>query len=67
MEQSLAGQIAEIWVLYIIGMVMIGARIFVRTKLVGYQNYEWDDYLIFGVAVSAGLLSLGGLLNLLTF
>ena len=51
MGESLAGQIAEIWALYIIGAVMIGARIFCRTKLVGFGNYQWDDYLIIAVAV----------------
>ncbi|KAM0338312.1 hypothetical protein ACHAPU_011364 [Fusarium lateritium] len=47
---ALAGQIAEIWILYMIGTAMIGARIFCRTKMVGLRNYEWDDYLVIGVA-----------------
>ncbi|KAF5562813.1 integral membrane protein PTH11, partial [Fusarium phyllophilum] len=46
----LAGQIAEIWILYVIGTAMIGARIFCRTKMVGYRNYDWDDYLVIAVA-----------------
>jgi hypothetical protein len=49
---ALAGQIAEIWILYVIGTAMIGARIFCRTKMVGYRNYDWDDYLVIAVAVS---------------
>ena len=52
MDQSLASQIAEIWVLYLVGALMISARIFCRTKLVGFSNYQWDDYLIIAVAVS---------------
>ncbi|KAF5579312.1 integral membrane protein PTH11 [Fusarium pseudoanthophilum] len=47
---ALAGQIAEIWILYVIGTAMIGARIFCRTKMVGYRNYDWDDYLVIAVA-----------------
>ncbi|KAI8648229.1 hypothetical protein NCS57_01490900 [Fusarium keratoplasticum] len=47
---ALAGQIAEIWILYVLGVLMIAARIFCRTKMVGYRNYEWDDYLVIGVA-----------------
>lgn len=50
--ESLTGQIVEIWFLYIIGAFMIGARIFCRTKLIGWRNYEWDDYLIVVIAVS---------------
>ncbi|CAG9994670.1 unnamed protein product [Clonostachys byssicola] len=49
-DQSLVGQIVEIWFLYVIGAVMIGARIFCRTKLVGFANYQLDDYIIVGVA-----------------
>lgn len=49
---ALAGQIAEIWILYVIGTAMIAARIFCRTKMVGYRNYDWDDYLVIAVAVS---------------
>ncbi|KAM5341273.1 hypothetical protein ACJ41O_015382 [Fusarium nematophilum] len=45
-----AGQIAEIWILYVLGILMIAARIFCRTKMVGYRNYELDDYLVIGVA-----------------
>lgn len=51
-QPDLAGQIAEIYVLFVIGAVMIGARIFCRTKLVGFRNYQWDDYGILAVAVS---------------
>ncbi|KAM0080235.1 hypothetical protein ACKRZS_007607 [Fusarium odoratissimum] len=47
---ALAGQIAEIWILYVIGTAMIAARIFCRTKMVGYRNYDWDDYLVIAVA-----------------
>ncbi|EEU33546.1 uncharacterized protein NECHADRAFT_56504 [Fusarium vanettenii 77-13-4] len=47
---ALAGQIAEIWILYVLGVLMIAARIFCRTKMVGYKNYEWDDYFVIGVA-----------------
>ncbi|EWG53526.1 hypothetical protein FVEG_11941 [Fusarium verticillioides 7600] len=47
---ALAGQIVEIWILYVIGTAMIGARIFCRTKMVGYRNYDWDDYLVIAVA-----------------
>ncbi|RSL82177.1 hypothetical protein CEP52_017033 [Fusarium oligoseptatum] len=47
---ALAGQIAEIWILYVLGVLMIAARIFCRTKMVGYRSYEWDDYLVIGVA-----------------
>lgn len=52
-NMALAGQIAEIWILYVLGVLMIAARIFCRTKMVGYRNYEWDDYLVIGVAVSS--------------
>lgn len=55
---ALAGQIAEIWILYVLGVLMIAARIFCRTKMVGYKNYEWDDYLVIGVAVSSEPLPL---------
>lgn len=51
--ESLTGQIVEIWFLYVIGAVMIGARIFCRTKLIGWRNYEWDDYLIVAIGVSS--------------
>lgn len=51
-EESIIGQIIEIWFLYVIGLALIGARIFCRTKLVGWQNYQLDDYLIIVVAVS---------------
>ncbi|KAF4467928.1 integral membrane PTH11 [Fusarium albosuccineum] len=47
---GLAGQIAEIWILYVIGSAMIAMRIFCRLKMVGYRNYQWDDYLVIGVA-----------------
>lgn len=53
-KMALASQIAEIWILYVLGILMIAARIFCRTKMVGYRNYEWDDYLVIGVAVSCG-------------
>jgi hypothetical protein len=52
MDRHLAGQVAEIWVLYVVGMAMIVARIFCRTKLVGFANYQWDDY---GILVVAGM------------
>lgn len=58
MTQSVTGQIVEIWILYVIGASMIAARIFCRTKLVGYRGYQWDDYLIMALAVSAESLSL---------
>ncbi|KAH7246546.1 hypothetical protein BKA59DRAFT_455584 [Fusarium tricinctum] len=38
--------LAEIWTLYAVGTIMIGARVFVRTKLVGIQGYRADDYLV---------------------
>ncbi|KAG8676462.1 hypothetical protein FPOAC2_02559 [Fusarium poae] len=43
---TLDQQLLEIWFLYTIGIVMIAARVFCRTKLVGYRNYDWDDYLV---------------------
>ncbi|KAF4953936.1 hypothetical protein FSARC_12292 [Fusarium sarcochroum] len=46
---ALAGQIAEIWILYVIGTAMIAARVFCRTKMVGWRNYQWDDYLVLAV------------------
>lgn len=58
MTQSVTDQIVEIWILYVIGASMIAARIFCRTKLVGYRGYQWDDYLIMALAVSAESLSL---------
>ncbi|CEF74611.1 hypothetical protein FGSG_02334 [Fusarium graminearum PH-1] len=39
-------QLIEIWILYTIGILIIAARVFCRTKLVGYKNYDWDDYLV---------------------
>jgi hypothetical protein len=57
MDRHLAGQVAEIWVLYVVGMAMIVARIFCRTKLVGFANYQWDDYGILVVAVSFSSIS----------
>ncbi|RYO81293.1 hypothetical protein DL766_009763 [Monosporascus sp. MC13-8B] len=50
MAVSLTGQVVEIWFLYLIGALMISARIYCRTKLVGLKNYNLDDYLILGVA-----------------
>ncbi|RYP73831.1 hypothetical protein DL771_003409 [Monosporascus sp. 5C6A] len=50
MAASLTGQVVEIWFLYLIGALMISARIYCRTKLVGLKNYKLDDYLILGVA-----------------
>lgn len=50
MAQSITGQIVEIWILYVIGISIIAARIFCRTKLVGYRGYQWDDYLIVALA-----------------
>ncbi|KAF4500134.1 integral membrane PTH11 [Fusarium agapanthi] len=47
---ALAGQIAEIWTLYVIGTAMIAVRIFCRTKMVGYRIYDWDDSLVIAVA-----------------
>lgn len=51
MPEPLIAQVVEIWFLYLIGAVMIAARIYCRTKLVGYKHYKLDDYLIFAVAV----------------
>lgn len=42
----------EIWTLYGVGTLMIAARIFVRTKLVGVRGYSPDDYLIWLAWVS---------------
>ncbi|KAI5458587.1 hypothetical protein BGZ63DRAFT_416207 [Mariannaea sp. PMI_226] len=36
----------EMWVLYGVGSMMIAARAFVRTKLVGVRGYRVDDYLV---------------------
>lgn len=44
-------QLIEIWILYTIGILIIAARVFCRTKLVGYKNYDWDDYLVVLVGV----------------
>ncbi|CEI66214.1 hypothetical protein FVEN_g4389 [Fusarium venenatum] len=41
-----AQQSIEIWLLYTVGIAMIAARVFCRTKLVGYKNYNLDDYLV---------------------
>ncbi|KPA37355.1 integral membrane protein [Fusarium langsethiae] len=41
-----AKQLFELWFLYTVGIVMIAARVFCRTRLVGYGNYDWDDYLV---------------------
>ncbi|KAM5466951.1 hypothetical protein MauCBS54593_005570 [Microsporum audouinii] len=38
--------LVETWTLYAIGSTMIGARVFVRTRLVGIQGYGPDDYLV---------------------
>ncbi|EGD87392.1 hypothetical protein H112_05936 [Trichophyton rubrum D6] len=38
--------LVETWTLYAIGSTMIGARVFVRTRLVGVQGYGPDDYLV---------------------
>ncbi|EKJ76017.1 hypothetical protein FPSE_03789 [Fusarium pseudograminearum CS3096] len=43
---SVAQQLIEIWILYAMGILIIAARVFCRTKLVGYKNYDWDDYLV---------------------
>lgn len=48
---SVAQQLIEIWILYAIGIIIIAARVFCRTKLVGYKNYDWDDYLVVLVGV----------------
>ncbi|KDN65794.1 hypothetical protein CSUB01_12532 [Colletotrichum sublineola] len=39
--------LTEIWTLYSVATLMIAARIFCRTKLVGVKGFRPDDYLIF--------------------
>ncbi|OLN85549.1 hypothetical protein CCHL11_05805 [Colletotrichum chlorophyti] len=39
--------LVEIWTLYTIATLMIAARVFCRTKLVGVSGYRPDDYLAF--------------------
>ena len=48
---TIAKQLAEIWFLYGIGILMIAARVFCRTELVGWRSYQPDDYLVLIVAV----------------
>ena len=38
--------LVEIWTLYFVGTVMMAARVFVRTKMVGVRGYSPDDYLV---------------------
>ncbi|KAK2855586.1 hypothetical protein FQN49_005050 [Arthroderma sp. PD_2] len=38
--------LVETWTLYAVGSCMIGARIFVRTRLVGFHNYGPDDFIV---------------------
>jgi len=52
---TIAKQLAEIWFLYGIGILMIAARVFCRTELVGWSGYQPDDYLVLIVAVSLPL------------
>lgn len=44
--------LVEIWTLYGVGTLMIAARIFVRTKMVGIRGYSPDDYLVWLAWVS---------------
>jgi hypothetical protein len=44
-------QLLEIWILYTVDIATIAARVFCRTKLVGYRNYDWDDILVVLVGV----------------
>ncbi|KAL7627400.1 hypothetical protein AAE478_001593 [Parahypoxylon ruwenzoriense] len=50
MDQRFVGNIVEIWFLYFFGSLIIAARIYCRTKLVGYSGYQLDDYLVIAVA-----------------
>ncbi|CAG7560612.1 unnamed protein product [Fusarium equiseti] len=47
---TIAKQLAEIWFLYGIGILMIAARVFCRTELVGWRGYQPDDYLVLIIA-----------------
>ncbi len=38
--------LAEIWTLYGLGSLMVFARVYVRTSLVGVRGYRPDDYLV---------------------
>ncbi|KAI0387539.1 hypothetical protein F5Y04DRAFT_240444 [Hypomontagnella monticulosa] len=49
-EQRFVGNVVEIWLLYFFGMLVIAARIYCRTKLVGVKGYQIDDYLVIAVA-----------------
>ncbi|KAI2466798.1 hypothetical protein F4781DRAFT_444782 [Annulohypoxylon bovei var. microspora] len=49
MEQRFVRNIVEIWLLYVLGFLVIVARIFCRTKLVGIRGYQPDDYAVIAV------------------
>lgn len=38
--------LVEMWALYVIGSVVIFARCVVRWKMVGFQGFKPDDYII---------------------
>lgn len=48
----LQAALIETWTLFAIGSIFIILRIFSRTRLVGFDGYRADDYLIFFAWVS---------------
>ena len=52
MSSAARAALIETFTLYALGTIIIGLRVFSRTKLVGLRGYRWDDYLVFVVWVS---------------
>ncbi|KAI1775291.1 hypothetical protein F4818DRAFT_441389 [Hypoxylon cercidicola] len=50
MDPRFVGNVVEIWILYFVGMMAIAARVYCRTKLVGFKGYQLDDYIVIAVA-----------------
>lgn len=53
----------ETWVEYGISTVLVGMRLFTRTKMVG-GRLQWDDYLMILAWVRSPALSVGAMLTL---
>ena len=52
MSSAARAALIETFTLYALGTIIIGLRVFSRTKLVGLRGYRWDDCLVFVVWVS---------------
>lgn len=52
--------VVEIWSLYAAATIVIGLRVFCRSRMVGVSGFRPDDYLIFFAWVSSVSSRMGG-------